>query len=86
MDEAQWDVNKDDLLKKQIRFRISAWYDHWFMGEESTKEEHLRLFEEYYDPSLFDNSGTKEEREKSIRVFLEKLQDKFNEEMGFFGG
>ena len=81
--EVQWDINKDDILKKQIRFRISAWYDNFFMGERGTKEEHLRLFEECYDPSLFDNTKTKEE---DIRVFLTKLQDKLNAEMGFFGG
>ena len=73
----------DNVLKERIRFNITAFYDHFYMGDQETKYRHLRLFEEYYDPSRFDNLETEKE---DINKFLTELQEMLDNELGFLGG
>ena len=76
-------LDKDNILKERLKFQIIAWYDHWFMGDQETKHLHLKLFEEHYDPSRFDNPETEKD---DIREFLTELQNMIDTERGFLGG
>jgi len=70
-----WDINgKVDTLRENIGWRISAWYDNFYMGSPETKLKHLELFERRYDKSLF----SKDTIEEDIRKFLTDLQEEFD--------
>jgi len=66
-----WTYDKDDELRNKIKYDITMWYRHWYMGTDEMLMEHLRLFDVHYDPRLFDDEDT---RDEAIKVFLTFLQ------------
>lgn len=72
-----WNYEEDDELKNKLKYDIIVWYKSWYMGNNNALNRHLELFDEYYDPGLFDD---KNNLSKNIIDFMTMLQNKINKE------
>lgn len=71
-----WTYDDDDELKNKLKCDIIMWYEHWYMGSVNTLTEHLKEFEKYYDPQLFDDEDTRKEDIVKFLTFLQNEVDK----------